>query len=75
LGLLISYCIGLVCIFLPKNAIKVIQAISDDLLKKAEKRMNTEVDEDQTIIRPVFSIVIGVCIVAITYLAQTQSNV
>ena len=75
MGLLILYCIGLVCIFLPNNAIKVIQAISDHLLKKAEERMNSEVDEDQTIIRPVFSIVIGVFIVEITYFFQAQSNV
>ena len=75
MGIIISYCIGLACICLPKKANKVIQAIMDYLVVNRSNYMKTEVpDEKDTRIRPVFSVVIGVTIVGITAFAHLSAR-
>jgi hypothetical protein len=75
LGILITYCIGIVCIVFPKRAIKVIQAIADHLLKIASKRNSGAVSAEDMVIGPKFSVVIGVSILGITAFAQAMKSV
>jgi hypothetical protein len=72
--MIITYCIGIACIVFPKRAIKVIQAIFDHLLVIARRKIHGSVSEEDMVIGPKFSILIGVAILGITAFAQVMKS-
>lgn|GEM_PF-1982719 len=74
MGILIAYCLGIICIVFPKRAVKVIQAIFDHFLKMASKRISGTVSEEDMVIGPKFSVVIGVSILGITAFLQAMKS-
>jgi hypothetical protein len=61
LGILISYCIGALCILFPNPAGKVIAELLDFISQKYGRA-----SEDQKKVRPFFCILVGVMIFAMT---------
>ena len=71
-GYIIAYCFGLACIVLPRQGIKLFDAILQHALDRQVERMKTPVAEEDRVIRPVFSVVFGVLIIFLTFVAQQR---
>jgi len=75
LAALILFTIGVVCIVFPSQCTKVIQKVLSHVADVQSNYMKTSaVPEEDRVIRPVFSIVIGFVILALALLAYSQSK-
>lgn len=74
MGALILFSIGVVCIVYPSQSTNVIQKVLSYITDRQSIRMGTPVPEEDRVIRPVFSIIIGFVILALALFAYLQSS-
>jgi uncharacterized membrane protein len=68
MGIIISYCIGALCILLPIPAGKVLAEVIDFTTQKYGRAA-----EDQKKVRPFFSILVGVVIIVLTTIIKNNN--
>ena len=71
---LILFCIGLACIVFSKQATKVLQALIDHLVKRQSRRRRTPVADEDKVISPMLTVIIGIVIIGLAAFAHLQAK-